>query len=125
MDSFVFEEGKLYKWKGGCVYVAKRQKTSLRCIVLWSDDSINLGGKKRKIDHHFVTESTFRFSCAAFLKSNYKTEFIEINGDELFAIDQIENYKCPLVFTGTLAFKLKPLRDAGVEFTQVFCEVTI
>jgi len=119
MKEYKFEEKKLYKFEGGCLYIVKRKKRSIRCVLILKGTELLLINKTLEIDNHTAIELTFKIDTAM------NAEYVAVMGYNISSDCLTDNYKCPLLFTGISRYRLKEMKAAGVEMEWVLMDVDI
>lgn len=126
MKEYKFDEKKLYKFDGGCLYVIKRKKRSLRGVLMLKGTEVHLADQTLEIAHHSDIELDFKIETAMMLKpERYNAEYIEVMGHTICSYCLTDKYKCPLLFTGISRYRLKEMKAAGVKMEWVLMDVDI
>jgi len=126
MEEYRFEEKKLYKFDGGCLYVIKRKKRAIKGVLVMSNREIYLDDKSFNVAWNSAVELGFKIETTMMIKpKRYNAEYVEVCGHTICSYCVADKYKCPLMFTGISKYRLKELKDAGVEFGNVFLDAEI
>lgn len=124
MKEYKFEDKKLYKFEGGCLYVIKRKKRSLRGVLMLKGTEIHLADQTLEITNHTDIELDFRIETAMMLKpERYDAEYVKVMGHTICSYCITEKYKCPLLFSFVSLYRLKEMKAAGVEIGEVLMDV--
>lgn len=126
MKEYKFENKKLYKFEGGCLYVVKRKKRSMRGVLMLKGTEVHMADETLEIANHTDVELDFKIETAMIIKpERYDAEYVEVMGHTICSYCLTDKYKCPLLFTGISRYRLKELKAAGVKMEWVLMDVDI
>lgn len=126
MKEYRFEDKKLYRFEGGCLYVVKRKKRSLRGVLILKGTEVHLADETLEIANHTAIELDFKIETAMMLKpERYDAEYLHAAGHTICSYCLTDKYKCPLLFAGISRYRLKELKAAGVEMELVLMDVDV
>lgn len=123
MDFIQFEEGKIYECEMGLLYVKRRNKRSIRAIILDKHNTLYLSGNDRKIPYYSPMEWTYNIYSRIYFKPYREVEYIKFMNEIWNADKKVDKYKCQLVIAGEYGYKLKELVLAGLEIERLFIDV--
>lgn len=119
MKDYTFEEKKLYKFDGGCLYVVKRKKRSIRGVLMLKGTEVHLADQTLEIANNTTIQLNFKIETAM------NAEYVDVMGYTISSDCITEKYKCPLLFAGISRYRLKEMKAAGVEMDWVFMDVDV